>query len=222
MLDPSVLAAHLRRFCFPPSWTLIAAADTGTFMSGAILAIDGDALEAIVLAEFPNYRYVGGEIELLNISNREWSGAFTSAWKILRPGKKLRAWADPNTQFRAELRHDGVNLMPNARGPELRTEIAREYFQANRIRLAPYLTILPYELEHATWPEQETSAGRFTRLKKNDHTLDCMEHALSRFPRSKRLKALAEKKKSFVDAYLARYAHLRGGQRVPDTHLGRQ
>lgn len=205
----------------PDDWDLVVGADTGTYMSAVFVAIPpGDSPAAVVIAEFPNYRYVATAIELLGLSTPEWARDVYRAFRYFRPTvERLKAWADPNTQFRAELAHYGLDLRANFRGPELRVEIAREYMQAKdpvRIGLAPWLSVLPYELEHAKWPEDTTSAGKFMRLKHHDHTLDCFEHALSRRPRGKHM--LKEQKRSFLEQQLAMY------KRTPDTyadlHLG--
>jgi hypothetical protein len=44
------------------------------------------------------------------------------------------------------------------------------------------LSILPFELENACWPEEASAAGKFARVKDRDHTLDCLEHILSKRP----------------------------------------
>jgi len=95
------------------------------------------------------------------------------------------AWVDANSQFTVECDHHGLHLMANHRGREVRTEAARQYFQHEQIWLAPWLQILPYELEHAQWPDTTSSAGKYERIKASDHTLDCLEHILSRHPRGR-------------------------------------
>ena len=215
----------------PDDWSLIVGADTGTYMSAVFVAIPpGDEPQAIVLAEFPNYRYVAHEIELLGFSVPEWARQVMAAYRHLQPASsRCHAWADPNTQFRAELLHYGIHLRPNQRKLELRVEIAREYMQSvipaipgvreaqPRLLLMPWLEILPYELEHAKWPEGTTGAGKFERIKEHDHTLDPLEHALSRRPRSKAI--LRRGKRSFLDRHLDTYKDpTRGAQ--GDPHLG--
>ena len=205
----------------PDDWDLVVGADTGTYMSAVFVAIPpGDSPAAVAIAEFPNYRYVATAIELLGLSTPEWARQVYRAFRYFRPRtERCKAWADPNTQFRAELAHYGLDLRPNFRGPELRVEIAREYMQAHdpeRVSLAPWLSVLPYEIEHAKWPEDTTSAGKFTRLKHHDHTLDCFEHALSRRPRGKTI--LRERKQSFLDKMLQQYGRPRESQ--GDPHLG--
>lgn len=205
----------------PDDWDILVGADTGTYMSAVFVGIPpGDSPMAAVLADFPNYRYVGHEIELLGMSTPEWARQVYACWKYFRPGKETcSAWADPNTQFRAELQHYGIHLRPNFRGPELRVEIAREYMMAKdpeRVSFAPWLQVLPYEIEHAKWPEDTTSAGKFMRLKHHDHTLDGFEHCLSRRPRGKHI--LREEQKSFLDQYLD--ANRIPTPKVRDPHLG--
>ena len=205
---------HVR---IPPDWTMICGADTGAYMSALFVAISPDPYEAMVLAEYPNYRYVGGEIELLGYPLAEWSWMVREAWKTIQPDRRLHAWCDWNSQFVSELSHQGIALHRNAKKAELRTEISREYFQHDKIRLAPWLDVLPYELENAKWPEDVNASGDYKRVKESDHTLDCLEHALSRRPRSKRLRET--KQKTFIESFLER--HRRPGVARHDVHLGR-
>lgn len=205
----------------PDDWDMIVGFDTGTYMSAVFAAIPpGDSPAAVVIYEQPNYRYVATAIELLGLSTPEWARTVHRAFRYFRPKiERCKGWADPNTQFRAELAHYGLDLRPNFRGPELRVEIAREYMQAKdpvRVSFAPWLSVLPYELEHAKWPEDTTAAGKFTRLKHHDHTLDCFEHALSRRPRGKTI--LREQKQTFLEQQLAMYGRTR--ERTSDVHLG--
>jgi hypothetical protein len=135
----------------------------------------------------------------------------------------MHAWADPNTQFRTELRNYHIDLRPNTRKLELRTEVTREYMGAKtpqgnpRCILAPWLEILPYELEMAKWPDGTTGAGKFERVKEHDHTLDCLEHAASRRPRTKLVDG--RRKKSFLEAHMDTH-RLPGARGGHDPHLG--
>ena len=206
-----------------PEWDLIAGADTGTYMSAVICAVPpGDFAQIVCLAEVPNYRYVSNEIELLGMSVPEWARIVYGMLKKLRPGTEhFNLWADPNTQFRAELQHYGLNLLGNLRGPELRCEITREYMQSVdpvRLHLAPWLSVLPYEIEHAKWPEDTTSAGKFMRIKHHDHTLDPLEHCCSRRPRSEEI--INERKKSFLEQQLEQMGRF-DRTHHSDPHLGR-
>lgn len=205
----------------PSTWDVFCGCDTGTYMSAVIVGVPSDPPYALyALAEFPNYRYVGTEIELLGLSMSEWALSVTDFWSRLRPERSCSAWADPNSQFKAEFAHLGIHLRPNARGLEVRTEVLREYRQANRLWLAPWLHVLPYELERARWPDQETAAGTFRRLKSQDHTLDCLEHCASRRPRGRQLRE--EKPLTLLDKLLAQHG-IKPGQRrrkTVDPHLG--
>lgn len=199
----------------PSGTTLVAGADTGSYLSGILVAMHHNT--AFVLEEFPNYQYAGGEIELLDISLPEWARKFVATVGTYTKRDKVSAWADPNTQFRTELRRYKLNLLSNPHGLEVCVEVARSYFQADLVWLAPWLKILPYELEIARWPDDSTTAGKFERLKKNDHTLRCLEHVLSRHPRS--VRQTAKREKRFVDKLREQY----GNQRLPrprDPHLG--
>src|SRR5579862_2067532 len=95
----------------PPDFSLHVGFDTGTYMSALFVAITPEPHEALVLAEFPNYRYVGGEIELLDISNPEWAHHIYRAYNQLRPHTtKVHGWVDTNTQFKRELARYGLML----------------------------------------------------------------------------------------------------------------
>lgn len=198
------------------------AADTGTYMSSVFTAIPpGDDKSAVFLAEFPNYRYVANELELVGLSIPDWARWVMQGFHYFLPRQdRCKAWADPNTQFKIELANYGIDLMANTRGPEVRVEIAREYFQASppRVHLMPWLQVLPYELEQASWPEHENSAGRYMRVKRFDHTLDCAEHCLSRRPRGTFLRR--QSKKSFLQQQFDLYRR-HDRQMHSDVHLGR-
>lgn len=165
----------------PDTWRIEVGADTGTYCAAVIVGVSPDGM-VYVLDEVVNYGYLANTPELdptASITN--WADALrrmATVWK----GRPM-AWVDSNSQFKQELLHHGVHLMANKRGREVRTEVTRQYFQHDKIRLAPWLKILPYELENARWPDQATSAGRFERLKEHDHAVDSLEHVLSRHPR---------------------------------------
>jgi hypothetical protein len=164
----------------PQNWELVSGADTGTHYSGLTVAFDPDG-NAFVLEEFPNYRYVAGYIERdETLTIPSWCRSTAS--RIRQLGGRADFWADPNTQFKNEMRNYGVTLLPEKSMKETRTEITREYFQHGRIFLAPWLTVLPFELENAAWPEEASLSGKFERVKDRDHTLDCLEHILARRP----------------------------------------
>ncbi len=205
----------------PAHWDVFCACDTGTYMSAVVGAVPNEPPYALYfLAEFPNYRYVGTEIELIGMSMTEWALGVTEFWSRLRPERSCSAWADPNSQFKAEFRHLGIHLRGNQRGLDVRTEVLREYRQANRMWLAPWLSVLPYEMERARWPDQETAAGTFRRVKTQDHTLDCAEHIASRRPRGRQLRE--EKPATLLDKLMAQHG-LKPGQRRAkrvDPHLG--
>lgn len=181
----------------PDGWVIIASADTGTYMSALVSAFSPPPYTQYVLDEFPNYHYVGdGEIELLGMQVSEWTRWAVDGILKYMPGRRTAiAWADANTQFREECALHGLILRGNNRKLSVRTEIGREYLhstdpvtgQRDRCYLAPWLRILPYELEMASFPDEATAGGRFEREKENDHTLDCFEHNSSRRPRGKHL-----------------------------------
>lgn len=166
----------------PKSWEIIAGADTGTFMGGAIAAIDPNC-ELYVLEEFPNYRYTGdGTIELIGMTVGEWIKWFALSLRRWTKQTRNRAWVDANTTFKTEIAY-GFRFKMNRKDLELRTEITREYNRNGRIHLMPWLTTIPYEMEEAHFPEKETpGTGRYRRIKEKDHCLDGLEHICSRRP----------------------------------------
>lgn len=176
-------SANLRR-PLPDGWSLLVGVDTGTYMSAVFSVFPPDSADAFVVEEFPNYHYVGGVIDLLGDSIPEWARRVHKAYNAYKPRETtVKAWADQNSQFKTELRHYGFHLMSNLRKLELRVEITREYLNTSkRVYFAPWLQVLPHELENAKWPDETSSAGRLERVKVNDHTLDCLEHVLSRRP----------------------------------------
>jgi hypothetical protein len=169
----------------PDGWTIVGGADTGTFYSALLVAFNPEG-EAFVLEDFPNYRYLAGEPErdeLLTVPR--WAYNVRSRTEQL--GGRTGFWADPNSQFKGELRNYGITLLPAKVPVEARTEITREYFEHKRIFLAPWLQVLPTELENAAWPEEASLTGKFARVKDRDHTLDCLEHVLARRPFGRRM-----------------------------------
>lgn len=205
----------------PPSWQFYAACDTGTYLSAVFALAPPDSDDLLITETFENYRYVGGEIELLGESIPEWSRRVKSAYDRYKPGKsKLHLWCDENSQFKTELQNYGLALQGNPRKLELRVEITREYFQSKHLWLAPWLAtgVLAYELELAVWPDDTNSAGRFERQKSNDHTLDCIEHICSRRPRHKAM--VRERRKSFLEQEFAQHEGWRMLRTSRDPHLG--
>ena len=168
-------------FRVPSDWRIEIGADTGTYCAALVVAVSPEGV-AYVLDELMNYRYVANTPELdVESSLVRWIDGvrrMSALWQA-----RAMAWVDSNSQFKAECAHHGLHLVANHRGREVRTEAARQYFQHDQIFLAPWLSILPYELELAQWPEKTSAAGRYERIKLNDHGLDCLEHVLSRHPR---------------------------------------
>ncbi len=197
-------------------------ADTGTYLSFVLAMVTPDPAPlatCFVLEEFPNYRYVGGEIELTGESLASIATRVLDAWTYYTGKTDARAWADPNTQFAGEFAQYRLHLLANSRKLEFRTEAARTYFSANRIALAPWLDILPYELEEAHFPDETTSAGQYVRIKRNDHTLDCLEHILSRKPRGKVINQA--RKPGFLEQHFHQHKTTAAVLARPDPHLGR-
>ena len=168
------------RLVVPKGWEIVGGADTGTFYSAGLVAFAPSG-DAFVIDEFPNYRYIAGEAERdEQLSIPRWAREVRKRTTDL--GGRAAFWADPNSQFKAELLNYGMSLLPAKIPVEARTEIAREYFEHNRIWLAPWITVLPFELENAAWPEEASLSGKFARVKDRDHSLDWLEHILARRP----------------------------------------
>jgi hypothetical protein len=173
----------------PAGWEVVSGADTGTYYSAATVVFSPDG-QAFVVEEYPNYRYVSGEAERNeSISIPGWASVVNR--RITSLGGRPALWADPNSQFKGELRNYGLSLLPARVPVEARTEITREYFEHGRVLLAPWLEVLPFELENAAWPEEASASGKFARVKDRDHTLDCVEHVLARRPQGKDMAAAA-------------------------------
>jgi hypothetical protein len=171
----------------PANWEIVGGADTGTFYTALLVAFSPEG-EAFVIHEAPNYRYIAGEAERdEQLAIPTWAKGL--AVKSLSLGGRSAFWADNNSQFKGELKNYGIHLLPAKVPVETRTEITREYFEHNRIWLAPWLDVLPFEIENASWPEEASLSGKFARLKDRDHTLDCLEHILARRPFGRARKA---------------------------------
>jgi hypothetical protein len=189
--------------------------DTGTFTT-ALIALMSPEGDAFFIDEFPNYDYRAGSIERdETITIPSWARDLKVRMEGL--GGRPFFWADPNSQFKAELKNYGIYVMGNKTPLEARTEIAREYFQHAKVWLAPWLKVLPFELENAAWPEEASVSGKFARVKDRDHTLDCIEHILSRRPQGK----WVDKKRrfgTFIENYLGK--PFKDQHRKVDPHLG--
>lgn len=197
----------------PKDFSILGGADTGTFYTGLGVAFSPDG-DAFVFDEFPNYDYTqAGEAERNEgVTIPEWARKLTASSGI------SSFWADANSQFKQELSQYGVHLIKSTRPLEARTEITREYFEHRKIYLAPWLRILPFEIENAQWPKESTAGGKFSRMKDRDHTLDCLEHVLSRRPRGK-VHVETPKFSSAIETILGRPKRkLHGG----NVHLGKQ
>lgn len=175
-------APTLANLQIPLHWEVLGAADTGTFTAGLIAAFSTTG-DAFVLYEQPNYRYIAGRHEFDPESSiPQWKHVMRRMMDAL--GVRF-LWADKNSQFKREMAADpdAIHLQGATAGLETRTEITREYFAHGKIWFAPWLQVLPYEIEQAQWPEEATAAGKFGRMKKQDHELDCLEHLCARRPR---------------------------------------
>lgn len=198
----------------PQGWEILGGVDTGTFYTGVLVAFSPEG-DAFVIGEFPNYHYVAHQPDRdEGITIPAWVRWITTASEHY--GGRSSYWADKNSQFKKELQAYGMNLLPSNLPLEARTEITREYFQQGKVWLAPWLKILPFELENAAWPEEASSAGKFARVKDRDHTLDCLEHVLSRRPRG-RVMTRKNETGTWIEGYLGRTPRR---LRAVDPHLG--
>lgn len=195
----------------------MAGADTGTYMGGAICAID-PKLNCYVLEEFPNYHYTGdGTIELTGMTVSEWIRWFATRLRHYTKQSKNFAWADANTTFKTEVAH-GFRFKGNKKDLELRTEITREYVRNRRLILMPWLEVIPYEMEEAHYPDHEnTMTGKFRRVKEKDHCLDGVEHVCSRRPNPD-FKPDGKTRQSAFEALVQQ--QMRFQVPVLDAHLG--
>jgi hypothetical protein len=208
------------RFTVPTGWEVVGGADTGTFMSAVLVMFNLDG-EAFVIGEYPNYLYRSGAIELEpGITFPEWCSRVSADWNRFTGRPTAFLYADKNSQFKREAGNQRdylIHLESNNTPLEVRTEISREYFQHNKIWFAPWLSVLPFELENAQWPEEASAAGKFARVKDRDHTLDCMEHVLSKRPRANSPVYL-KRERTWLEEFVGPYARKKGG--AGDAHLG--
>lgn len=204
----------------PSGWEIWAGGDTGTYMGGCCAAISPQ-FDLVILDEYPNYHYTGdGTIEELRISVSEWIEMVAKSLRFWTKQRKFGMWVDANTTFKSEVGH-GLRFLMNKRDLELRTEITREYQRNGRIKWMPWVSIIPYEMELARFPERETSGmGRFRRVKEKDHCLDGLEHICSRRPHPKFTNQGRKAPLTGIEAVLARHRTERPQTRVIDPHLG--
>lgn len=201
-------------FRIPSNWTIALGVDTGTFM-GAVIAGFDDVGNMFVLDELPNYRYLGSQtIELdASLSLTGWANELKRRCAMWA-GKPI-GWCDMNSQFKDTFWRDhGITLIGNKVGREAATESLRQFFQHNKIWLAPWLQWLPYEIEHASWPETATASGKFDRVKENDHLLDGLEHLASR-----RIHGTSPAQIQIEDPHIWRRP---AKQRNTNPHMGRE
>lgn len=201
-------------FRVPDGWEIVGGIDTGTFYTALLVAFSPEG-DAFVIDEVPNYCYIAGAPQRdEGITIPGWAGRVKRATSEV--GARNYFWADKNTQFRQELTNYGISVMGATSPVEQRTEITREYFEHSRIFLAPWLSVLPFELENAAWPEESSASGKFQRIKDRDHTLDCLEHVLARRPRGKRVELARP------STWLDRWARDNNAHKpIGNNHLGR-
>ncbi len=166
----------LENLYVPPTYRVVGGADTGTY-SAACWAMfsDEDPATAFFIGEVCNYRYVATQIE--QTSNYSMLNLYDDIKNVSdKIGARYVLYADPNSQFKNDAWVNGIRISKGSDKPEQRTERLRALFQHDRIFFAPWLKILPYECELAKYPPEETSTGRWRRIKERDHCLDGAEH----------------------------------------------
>jgi hypothetical protein len=175
----AVTREHLR---LPANTQFQMGAFTGRFSSAVIVGLIPNH-PVLVLEEIPNYHYVGdGEIELSGLTTVEWGELVVRTWHSYAGTSNAAAWVDPDTEFTKEMKRCKLRLRRNiGHGPELQTEVLREYFHENRILLAPWLTVLPSEIGRARWPAEDSNAYQ-VRARGQDYSLSALEQVISRRP----------------------------------------
>ncbi len=164
----------------PETWVTWCGIDFGSHYSAVFCGFDPRG-HARALAEVANYRYMSGEIEFVkSMSLDVWAKQVLDTAELL--GRKWRYFGDANLQMRRELRNTyGIHIEIGVPDLELRCDVTRTFFQHDRILLAPWLDILPQEIERAKFPPHGTnSLGYYRRVKGDDHELDCLEHVCAR------------------------------------------
>lgn len=169
----------------PRGATFEIGAHVGRFCSAVITAMIPEH-PLFVVSEIPNYHYVGdGEIELAGLTTVEWAELVVREWHSYAGTTACLAWVAPDTEFAKEVLRSKLRLRKNlGRGPELRTEILREYFLEKKIFFTPWLSILPAEVMKAHWPPEESSAYQ-VRAVGSDYTLNALEMVVSRRPKAR-------------------------------------
>lgn len=168
--------AKLTSLVIPETWVRWCGIDFGSHYAALFCGFDPRA-RVRALAEVANYHYVSGEIEFLkSMSLDVWARQVLDTAELLKG--RWRFFGDANLQMRRELRNTyGIHIEVGMPDLELRCDITRTFFQHDRILIAPWLDILPEEIERAKFPPHGTnSMGYYRRVKGDDHMLDCLEH----------------------------------------------
>jgi hypothetical protein len=162
-----------------PKWyELIGGFDHGTYWSAMVCAVNENN-ELFVLYEYPNYHYVANTIERIeNYGLNALSRDLETTYRHLGVSGIVHR-GDPNSQWKRELGILGITARNGEPSIDRRVEILRQAFDDQRVFLAPWLTVLPKELEWARYPSDESISGNNKRVKTSDHTLDCLEHAIA-------------------------------------------
>lgn len=203
---------------FPFGTYFMMGAKLGRFSSACISALVPGREDVLVVAEVPNYHYVGdGEIELLGLSPTQWAEKVVEEWKFFEPARRAVAIIGEDDAFDKALKRTKLSFAKNMRRkPEVRTEVTREFFEMKRVYLTPWLTVLPYELYKAKWPPEASGRGN-ERVEGQDYTLTGLEHVLSRRPRPKKVREA--KRTTFVQQIIDQQVKL---PRRLDSHMGSQ
>lgn len=211
---------HIEHDNYPHGVMFYMGASVGRFCSAVICAVIPGDDTVLVVAEEPNYHYVGdGEIEELGLTTTQWAEKVVARWRDFVPKRPAIAFVNEDNKFEKALKRSKLVIRKNLRRPAAtRTEISREFFDMKLVRLMPWLNVLPYELQNAKWPPEASGRGS-ERVEGQDYTLSGLEHVLSRRPRPRKPRQKAQS--TFLQKQLAKHQiTLRG--RGGDVHLGGQ
>lgn len=207
---------------FPIGTWFVMSAKLGRFASATIAALVPGHEEVFFVEEVPNYHYVGnGEIELLSppLTTTQWAQKVIEAWAFYAPERRAVAIISEDSTFDKALKRTKLSFVRNLRRkPETRTEISREFFEMRRVFIAPWLSVLPHELQKAKWPPEASGKGA-ERIEGQDYTLHTLEHILSRRPRPKKVKQA--RRTTFVERLIHEAKRGRPERRL-DGHMGSQ
>ena len=208
-IDPSKPATR-ENLRLPRHYSGYAGIDFGTFRNCVACAFD-ESGNCFVVEEFPNYRYVAGSIEDIPEAVSTWCK------KVLdRMGRLMLQWSyygDRNSQWKREFSLHGLTFSTGA-SPSRRMEVLKEFMQHDKLWFMPWVTTTQYEMEKALYKPATKGRGAEERVKKDDHGLDCLEHAVASRPEARH-----KDKARLVSPILAYITSSKKGK-PKDPHMG--